>query len=134
MISVEVRSLNGRPSASTPVTFSGTACTMRVLRRLRKSELALTAPSFIISAGSSAACGDSSGPSFSLCMISWDPVQLAYLRASGLFRWLADLTFREALSGHKRPDFFRHPNRSDHQIHRALEKRRIVSLNAMPQK
>ena len=25
--------LNGRPSASTPVTISGTACTMRVLRR-----------------------------------------------------------------------------------------------------
>src|SRR5216683_1560518 len=33
MISVDVRSWNVRPSASMPVTVSGTACTIRVVRR-----------------------------------------------------------------------------------------------------
>jgi len=33
-LTVVVRSLNGRPSASVPDTVMGTACTMRVLRRL----------------------------------------------------------------------------------------------------
>jgi hypothetical protein len=32
-ITVVVRSLNGCPSASTPATVIGTACTIRVLRR-----------------------------------------------------------------------------------------------------
>src|SRR5215475_14814801 len=49
MIRLEVRSANGRPKASTPVTTSGTACTMRVLRRLRSSVLALVMPSDTIS-------------------------------------------------------------------------------------
>src|SRR5713226_4472919 len=37
-MSVEVRSLKDRPSASTPVTTRGTARTMRVLRRFFSSE------------------------------------------------------------------------------------------------
>src|SRR5260370_21461072 len=45
MINEDVRSTNGRPSASTPVTTRGTACTMRVLRRFLNSALALFTPS-----------------------------------------------------------------------------------------
>src|SRR5260370_7767728 len=54
MISDDVRSTNGRPSASTPVTTRGTACTIRVLRRFLNSALALLAPSDTISIVSSA--------------------------------------------------------------------------------
>src|SRR5215475_624399 len=54
MIRLEVRSTNGRPSASTPVTTSGTACTMRVLRRLRSSVLGFAMLSDTMSEESSA--------------------------------------------------------------------------------
>src|SRR5258708_6976761 len=54
MISDDVRSTNGRPSASTPVTARGTACTMRVLRRFLNSEFVLVTPSDTISIVSSA--------------------------------------------------------------------------------
>src|SRR5258708_35274834 len=54
MINEDVRSTNGRPSASTPVTTRGTACTMRVLRRFLNSALALFALSDTISIVSSA--------------------------------------------------------------------------------
>src|SRR4029077_3270885 len=53
-MSEDVRSTNGRPSASTPVVTSGTACTMRVLRRFLNSVFALAASSDTISALSSA--------------------------------------------------------------------------------
>src|SRR6202171_5041819 len=45
MIKVEVRSWKGRPSASTPVTASGTACTILVLRRFFSSGCIVTAVS-----------------------------------------------------------------------------------------
>src|SRR5208337_4694227 len=64
MISVEVRSANGRPSASTPVTVSGTACTIRVLRRFLNSSFVLAAPSVGISLVSSVKLG----PPGSFCM------------------------------------------------------------------
>jgi hypothetical protein len=54
MISEDVRSTNGRPSASTPVTTRGTACTIRVLRRFLNSALGLFALSDTISTVSSA--------------------------------------------------------------------------------
>ena len=66
MVRTEVRSANGRPSASTPVTTRGTAWTMRVLRLLRSSVPAFKAPSVDMSALSSA----KSGLSFSFCMVA----------------------------------------------------------------
>src|SRR6266852_6204662 len=53
MMSDEVRSTNGRPSASTPVTTRGTACTMRVLLRFLNSLPGLATVSEAISIVSS---------------------------------------------------------------------------------
>src|ERR1700740_999925 len=50
----EVRSTNGRPRASTPVTTRGTACTIRVLRRFLNSAFGLAPDSEAISIVSSA--------------------------------------------------------------------------------
>src|SRR5262249_8966555 len=78
MIKLEVRSANGRPKASTPVTTRGTACTMRVLRRLRSSVLALVIPSDTISEGLSAR----SLPNSSMwgCRRAEYPYRFLYLR------------------------------------------------------
>src|SRR5215475_11147212 len=78
MIRLEVRSINGRPSASTPVTTRGTACTMRVLRRLRSSVLALVMPSDTISGELSAR----SLPNSSMwgCRRAEYPYRFLYLR------------------------------------------------------
>src|SRR5215475_5366545 len=78
MIRLEVRSTNGRPSASTPVTTSGTACTMRVLRRLRSSVLALVMPSDTISGELSARSLPKS--SIGGCRRAEYPYRFLYLR------------------------------------------------------
>src|ERR1700674_5332850 len=36
-------------------------------------------------------------------------------------------------SGQERPRLLSHPDRSNQQIHRSLEKRRMIALDAMPQ-
>src|SRR6266702_3869707 len=70
MISDDVRSTNGRPRASTPVTTRGTACTIRVLRRFLNSVFGLAPDSEAISIVSSAklppaVCSQEKHPNFS---------------------------------------------------------------------
>src|SRR6516165_5896314 len=137
MISVEVRSANGRPNASTPVTTSGTACTMRVLRRFLNSELAFTAPSVAISLASSinedVSLGSSSGPCSSCCM-------LAVPESSSASRWLRLLVGRYGLlvlpvacSRQESPELLGNPDRPDQQIDRPLEKRGMIAFNPVSQ-
>jgi hypothetical protein len=70
MISVEVCSVNGRPMASTPVTASGTACTILVLRRFLSSGPPVTT-------GAAISCG--------LSVVLWLISSIARFKLPGAF-------------------------------------------------
>src|SRR5215813_14228537 len=114
MINVDVRSLNGRPSASTPVTISGTACTIRVLRLLRSSVLGVTALSDTISLVPSARLLP---PASFITAAAVSPPQGSSCVA--LLRLLLRCAFRgrrAVCSCQETPEFFRHPDGPNQQI------------------
>src|SRR5579859_1487553 len=127
MISVEVRSANGRPSASTPVTCSGTACTIRVLRRFLNSSVVFAAPSIGISVVSSVR----SGPPGSSCMVAVNSLGSSLYFNLGLLRFGCILL--AVRTGHGIPDFLRDPDWPNQQVHRSLEKRGLIALNPVAQ-
>src|SRR5271165_6185695 len=132
MMRVEVLSVKGRPKASTPITFRGTACTILVLRRLRNSELAFNAFSVIWAFDSSA----SSRPGSSLCIVRGTLFSL--LGQFLLVRFGNLRAFRVPWSGgvsssHGSPQFLQHPYGTDQQVDRSLEESRVVAFDAMTQ-
>src|SRR5712691_9201793 len=136
-MSDEVRSTNGRPSASTPVTTSGTACTMRVLRRFLNSVLSFTALSDTISIVSSAKL-----PPESFMQTTAVPqcFQISRQRKASL-QLLRQSTLRSTFRGrpsvgsrHEHPRFFGDPDWTNQQIDRPLEKRRMISFNPVAEK
>src|SRR2546421_8818014 len=136
-MSDDVRSTNGRPSASTPVTTRGTACTIRVLRRFLNSVLALGTPSDTISVLSSAKLPPES---FMQTAAVPQSFQISRKRVK-LLRLLHRITSRSTLRGRpavrsaqEHPCFFCDPDWSNQQIDRSLEKRRMVSLNPVAEK
>src|ERR1700683_2583584 len=118
--------MNGRPSASTPVTWRGTACTMRVLRRFLSSEVGFTAVSGAISVASPA--------TFLLRSSMWGPAVLNFV-----FLELCSITFRSRSvrrggrvpAAQETPELFRDPDGSNEQINRTLEKYRMIAFDAM---
>src|SRR5260221_11723869 len=127
MISVEVRSANGRPNASTPVTCSGTACTIRVLRRFLNSSVVFVAPSIGISLVSSVG----SGPPGSSCMVAVNS-----LGSSLYFKlWLLLLGWilLAVRTRHGIPYFFRDPDWPNQQIHTSPEKCGLFTLHPVAQ-
>src|SRR6266851_5223525 len=136
MISEDVRSTNGRPSASTPVTTRGTACTIRVLRRFLNSALALVTLSDTISALSSAKLP----PESFMRTAAPQCFQISRQQVNSL-QLLHRITLRSTFRGRpavpsrqEHPCFFRDPDWPNQQIDRSLEKRRIVSLNPVAEK
>src|SRR6202012_2513453 len=120
--------MKGRPSASTPVTWSGTACTMRVLRRLRSSEVGFTAVSGAISVASPATFLPRSsirGPAvlnFVLLELRSIPFRFRSVRRGG-----------RVPSTQEIPELFCDPDGSNQQIDRSLEKCRMIAFDAMTQ-
>src|SRR5713101_9029742 len=136
-MSDEVRSTEGRPRAATPVTTSGTACTMRVLRRFLNSVLSFTALSDTISIVSSAKL-----PPESFMQTTAVPqyVQISRQRMASL-QLLRHSTLRSTFRGrpsvgsrHEHPRFFGDPDWPNQQIDRSLEKRRMISFNPVAEK
>src|SRR5258708_27964764 len=137
MISDDVRSTNGRPSASTPVTERGTACTIRVLRRFLNSVFVLVTPSDTISVVSSAKLPPESFMQPGAVPHSF-PISSQRL---ALLQLLRCAVLRSAFRGRfavrsrqEHPCFLRNPYRPNQQIDRSLEKCRTVSLNAVAEK
>src|ERR1700686_2702541 len=120
--------MNGRPSASTPVTSSGTACTIRVLRRFRRSEVGVGAVSDAISVVSSARLLPKSSMGGGLHF--WFLVN----KCRSMFFGLRVIRYRRMLrSPQEHPHFLGYPDRSYQQIDRSLEECRVVAFNAMTQ-
>src|SRR6266852_5313105 len=137
MISEDVRSTNGRPSASTPVTTRGTACTMRVLRRFLNSVLGLVTLSDTISVFSSAKLPPES---FMRTTAAPQCIQISRQQMNSL-RLLHRITLRSTFRGrpavgsrHEHPRFFGDPDWPNQQIDRSLEKRRMISFNPVAEK
>src|SRR6266852_2974801 len=137
MISEDVRSTNGRPSASTPVTTRGTACTMRVLRRVLNSVMGLVTLSDTISVFSSAKLPPES---FMRTTAAPQCIQISRQQMNSL-RLLHRITLRSTFRGRpavpsrqEHPCFFCDPDWPNQQIDRSLEKRRMVSLNLVAEK
>src|ERR1700674_1024567 len=137
MISDDVRSTNGRPNASTPVTERGTACTIRVLRRFLSSVLALLTLSDTISVVSPAKL-----PPESFMETAAIPqcVQILRPRVKPP-RLLHHITLRSTFRGRlavrsrqEHPSFFCDPDRPNQQIDRSLEKRRMISFDPVAEK
>src|SRR5215468_7103394 len=131
MISVEVRSVNGRPRASTPVTTSGTACTMRVLRLLRSSVLGVTALSDTISLVPSAKLPPESFITTAAVSPPQDQSSALLVR---LFLPCAFRGRRAVCSRQETPDLLSYPDGPNQQVNRSLKKSRAVAFNAMSQK
>src|ERR1700734_3196247 len=120
--------MKGRPSASTPVTWSGTACTMRVLRRFLSSEVGFTAVSGAISVASPA--------TFLPRSSMWGPAVLNFV-----FLELCSIPFRFRSVGRggrvpaaqETPEFSCDPDGSNEQIDRSLEECRMIAFDAMTQ-
>src|SRR5712671_5369773 len=136
-MSEDVRSTNGRPSASTPVTTRGTACTIRVLRRFLSSVLALVTPSDTIPVVPSAKLPPES---FMQTAAVPQAFQISRMRVTSL-RLLHRITSRSTFrgrpavcSGQQHPCFFCDPDWPNQQINRSLKKRWMVSLNPVTEK
>src|SRR5260370_10756489 len=137
MISDDVRSTNGRPRASTPVTARGTACTIRVLRRFLNSVFVLVTPSDTISIVSSAKL-----PPESFMQTAAVPQSFPISKPrEALLQLLQCAALRSAFRGRfavrsrqEHPCFLRNPYRPNQQIDRSLQKCRTVSLNAVAEK
>src|ERR1700722_5401758 len=120
--------MNGRPSASTPVTWSGTACTIRVLRRFLSSEVGFTAVSGAISVASPA--------TFLPRSSMWGPAVLNFVLlelCSIPFRFRSDGRGGRMLAAQETPELFPAPDGSNEQIDRPLEKGGMVAFDAMTQ-
>src|SRR6266849_7848704 len=137
MISEDVRSTKGRPSASTPVTTRGTACTIRVLRRFLNSVLALVTLSDTISVFSSAKLPPES---FMRTTAAPQCIQISRQQMNSL-RLLHRITLRSTFRGRpavpsrqEHPCFFCDPHWPNQQIDRSVEKRRMVSLDPVAEK
>src|SRR5208282_3527044 len=138
MMSVEVRSVNGRPNASTPVTASGTACIIRVLRRFRNSSFWCATVSDIISVVSSARLPLCSSMDTVAAPRVWAEL-LDRLRLLGrrTLRVILRSTFRcrrTVRSSQELPCFLCDPDWSYQQIDWTLKKRRMVPLDFVSQK
>src|SRR5437763_585661 len=137
MIRLDVRSTNGRPRASTPVTVSGTASTIRELRRLRSSSPAFIAFSALISIrfAASRLYSESSARSLPNSYTTFYPLLIRSVcscLAAICFGFIGPCC--PARAGKNLPYFFRHPNRTNEQINRSLEKGGMISFQLVPQK
>src|SRR5262245_49405209 len=123
MIRLDVRSMNGRPRASTPFTVNGTACTMRELRRLRSSSPLCMAFSEAISRESSTC---------PFLRSSMSDV-LSFFISSVLCN-LAVIGFLGRRSPEETPCLFGHPDGPHQKINRPLEKGGVITLDLVAQK